>query len=152
MRNFNKSKSKKMPIPKQNQKIKQNFSQFNRKGNYKKAIWVGNLQPTKWSPIYNIKITYNTNTAPQVTVLSPILYLAKRQNQLPHVYPKNKLCLFDPDKKEWTFDKFIADTIIPWTSLWLSYYEDWLYTGKWRGGGRHPDKKQKSEKKRRIKI
>lgn len=33
----------------------------------------------------------------------------------------------------------IANTILPWTSLWLYYYEIWLGTGKWEGGGDHPE-------------
>ena len=151
MKKFNK-KPKKLTIAEQDQKIKHKFSEFDRSGNYKEAIWIGDLKPINGSPMYKVKITYSTNTPPQVTIISPKLYLAKGQTRLPHVYSGDELCLFDPDKKEWTFDKFIADTIIPWTNLWLFYYDDWLYTGKWRGGGRHPNKKQKSQKKGRIKI
>lgn len=29
----------------------------------------------------------------------------------------------------------IANTIVPWTSEWLFYYEIWLATGQWHGGG-----------------
>jgi hypothetical protein len=29
----------------------------------------------------------------------------------------------------------IATTIIPWLALWLYYYEVWLATGHWEGGG-----------------
>jgi hypothetical protein len=29
----------------------------------------------------------------------------------------------------------IAATIVPWLSLWLYYYEVWLATGAWEGGG-----------------
>jgi len=32
----------------------------------------------------------------------------------------------------------IAKTIIPWTSLWLYFFGDWLITGEWNGGGEHP--------------
>ena len=33
----------------------------------------------------------------------------------------------------------IADTIIPWTSEWLFFYELWLATGgEWLGEGEHP--------------
>ncbi|MGH8092034.1 MAG: hypothetical protein ACREIF_00990 [Chthoniobacterales bacterium] len=29
----------------------------------------------------------------------------------------------------------LADTIVPWTSRWLYFYEIWLATGEWMGGG-----------------
>ena len=144
--------SKDLSIHQQDRKIKNKLPQFINKGNYKQGIWIGDLQPTKWSSKYKVKITYKLKKYPEVNIISPNIFLAKGKNQLPHVYPKNKLCLFFPEKKEWTSTKFIADTIIPWTSLWLFYYEDWLYTGKWKGGGIHPNKKQKAKKKERIKI
>jgi hypothetical protein len=33
---------------------------------------------------------------------------------------------------------YIADTIVPWAALWLVFYEYWLATGLWLGGGEHP--------------
>ena len=38
------------------------------------------------------------------------------------------------------------ETIVPWASLWLYYYEVWHATGEWLGGGEHPiaRKKQKN--------
>ena len=39
--------------------------------------------------------------------------------------------------KEWDKTKFIAETIIPWTSEWLLHYEIWVATGTWHGGGIH---------------
>ncbi|SJM35583.1 conserved hypothetical protein [Mesorhizobium delmotii] len=32
----------------------------------------------------------------------------------------------------------LDQSIVPWTSLWLFYFEDWLTDGEWRGGGEHP--------------
>ena len=32
----------------------------------------------------------------------------------------------------------LATTIVPWCSEWLFYYELWLATGEWLGGGVHP--------------
>ncbi|MDY0295864.1 MAG: hypothetical protein RB296_00975 [Acidobacteriota bacterium] len=31
----------------------------------------------------------------------------------------------------------IAKTIVPWASEWLIFYELWLATGEWLGGGIH---------------
>jgi hypothetical protein len=34
----------------------------------------------------------------------------------------------------------IANTLVPWTSEWLAYYEAWLTTGgEWLGGGVHDE-------------
>ena len=139
-------------IAQQDRRIKEKFPTFTRHPNHKKGIWVGELQPTKWSEKYKIKIIYSNNNTPKVTVVEPLLALAKGKKRLPHVYEEGTLCLFDPDRREWSNDQFIADTIIPWASLWLSYYEDWLYTGQWQGGGKHPNKKQTSKRNKRIKI
>jgi hypothetical protein len=29
----------------------------------------------------------------------------------------------------------LSETIIPWLSLWLTFYEMWRVTGEWDGGG-----------------
>ena len=47
-----------------------------------------------------------------------------------------QICLYR--HREFTKDKFLANTIIPWTVEWLYFYEIWLATGEWCGGGEHP--------------
>jgi hypothetical protein len=64
------------------------------------------------------------------------LWLPPRR-ALPHVYPLNTLCLF-LGNREWHESIPIADTLVPWASEWLLYYELWLATGEWLGGGEHP--------------
>ena len=32
----------------------------------------------------------------------------------------------------------IDQTIVPWTALWLFYFEEWLFSDEWKGGGEHP--------------
>ena len=62
---------------------------------------------------------------------------------MPHVYfddldlTLSPLCLFDPDKNEWTRNDLIALTTVHWAADWLACYEGWLATGRWYGGGRH---------------
>ena len=56
---------------------------------------------------------------------------------LPHVYSSGDLCLYLPG--QWKESMLLADTILPWTSQWLLYYELWLITGHWMGSGHdHP--------------
>jgi hypothetical protein len=33
----------------------------------------------------------------------------------------------------------LAMTVIPWISEWLYFYELWLVTGEWLGGGTHAE-------------
>jgi hypothetical protein len=33
----------------------------------------------------------------------------------------------------------LATTTVPWALLWLFYFESWLVTGAWDGGGIHPE-------------
>jgi len=32
----------------------------------------------------------------------------------------------------------LDQTVVPWTALWLLYFEEWLFSGEWAGGGLHP--------------
>jgi hypothetical protein len=32
----------------------------------------------------------------------------------------------------------IDNTIVPWAILWLFYFEEWLWSDEWKGGGEHP--------------
>ncbi len=68
------------------------------------------------------------------------------QHVYSHRYPPEfpRLCIYDPAQGEWTPDKYIADTIIPWTLKWLFFHEDWVATGEWKGGGRHPEIREAS--------
>ncbi len=110
------------------------------------VIWTGNIQPTSLSKTYMIEITYSLDLRqPDVIVLTPSLK-KRGEEKIPHVYPGNKLCLFRPKKKEWTKDMFISETIVPWASLWLYYYEVWHATGEWLGGGEHPVNRNKKKK------
>jgi hypothetical protein len=50
----------------------------------------------------------------------------------------NTLCLF-LGNREWHVSIPIADTLVPWASEWLLFYELWLATGgPWLGEGEHP--------------
>ena len=100
-------------------------------------------------PEYKVQIVYDMKQSPQVTIIEPELLYAKGQTHLPHVYPGNVLCLFDPEEMEWNNNQFIADTAIPWTSLWLFYYEGWLSTGKWGRWRKTPKYKTKNLRKRK---
>lgn len=111
-------------------------SKINFKNN--KLIWLGDIKPTPLSKKYKVKIEYKQNNRPDVTVISPPLR-RYNNNPLPHVFKGQKLCLFMYKYAEWNSGMRIDETIVPWTSLWLFYYETWLSTGEWFGGGEHPE-------------
>src|SRR5262249_40078419 len=123
------------------------------------AGWIGAWEGTV-CPIalpYRIRITYFTrrhfrswtltNPYISVVVLDPPLGSDPRGTgeRVPHIYALGcppaypRLCLYDPTNDEWTPASPIAATIIPWTIDWLYYYEEWVRTGEWKGGGRHPE-------------
>lgn len=102
---------------------------------YGELVVNGVIQPTAISRRYEVKITYVISKIPRVEVINP--KLDDSTCKLPHVYSNNELCLFYPKYKEWTKYDYIAEKIIPWTTLWLYYYEVWKITGIWEGGGKH---------------
>jgi hypothetical protein len=113
--------------------------------------WRAVVQPTPLSDWYKIKIVYHQDrtTLPRVWVIDPALQ--RRDGKLPpHLYREGNLCLFLPRANEWDSSKPIALTILSWTSLWLYFYELWLATGQWYGGGEHPPQKVETETESRV--
>lgn len=103
-------------------------------------VWDFDAKPTPLSRTYRLRIRFKRLGSPDVTVLSPDLNELAGDRYLPHVYSFNpvQLCLHFPEYDEWTLDKAIANTIVPWAYLWLIYFEHWLATDEWQGGGKHP--------------
>jgi hypothetical protein len=119
------------------------------------GVWEGPLLPIMQT--WRIRILYFSqrdfgdwflaNRYVTVTVLDPPVGRDPRGTgePPPHVYrlgyPPDfpALCLYDPAAGEWSPEAYIAETIIPWTIEWLYWFEVWLLTGEWKGGGRHPE-------------
>lgn len=101
--------------------------------------WTGDWWPHPLSSMYRIQVTYTVGRRPRISVRSPRLELAEGKTRLPHVYLGGQMdiCVHRPE--EWTASNFIADTIMPWISQWLRFYEVWQQTGSWEGGGTHPE-------------
>lgn len=104
-------------------------------------VWRAKVQPTPLSKEYNIRLIYCKNNSPEVWVVGNELEKLDDPN-FPHKYKidkdnkKVKLCLYR--FQEFNRTKYLSDTIIPWTIEWLYFYEIWLATGEWCGGGDHP--------------
>lgn len=103
-----------------------------------KLVWKGQVQPTPTSCAYFIKIEYTLNSAPLVWVVDPPLQRRKVDEPIPHMYEQERLCLHYPPANEWNSTRPLHLTILPWAAMWLMFYEYWLVTGSWEGGGIHP--------------
>lgn len=129
-------KKKRLSIAEQNIAILKKYPWFKCIWNRNYISWTGEIKPTPISNTYTIRISYTLETPPEVVVLSPELKHYKDE-PIPHMYGEMELCLFYPKNNEWTRQDIIAETIIPWISEWLYFYEVWLVTGEWHGGGIH---------------
>jgi hypothetical protein len=99
--------------------------------------WVGKLTPTAMSDTYVVRVSYRQPERPVVEVITPPLRPLPGK-RIPHIFSGEELCLHT--HPEWTPNMFIADTIIGWAALWLFFYEAWLITEKWDGGGHEPQR------------
>jgi hypothetical protein len=100
------------------------------------------LQPSEGSMKYKVKLLAKIgSTKVDVFVVEPNIRDLKKKLSIPHLYPDGSLCLYYPDYNEWSAEDLWADTLIPWTCLWLYFFELWLAIGEWLGGGIHPGKR-----------
>jgi hypothetical protein len=99
--------------------------------------WDGVLSPLG-AGAYRVRVAYFPTLArPRVTVLEPKLELVEGATKVPHTFDSGRVCVHLTE--EWDPSMYLHQTIVPWTSLWLYYYEVWLATGEWLGGGHgHP--------------
>lgn len=117
--------------------LKSKFPEFDISHKASKLKIIGKIRPTSRSIEYTVMIKYRLGEYPDVWVLNDALKRNSSDEEIPHMYDQEKLCLFRPKYGEFRFSDFIGDTIIPWVSLWLYHYENWHMTGVWDGGGEH---------------
>jgi len=113
--------------------------------------WVYDAQPSALSDIYRILVVYHKDYySPYVYILSDDI---SQLSKAPHLYDREKirLCLYYPTgNEEWTKRDSLCNTIVAWTNLWLYYYEEWLYSGEWKGGGIHPPPKVEEVEEKKL--
>ena len=105
-----------------------------------RLIWRFQARPSPVSRTYSLRLTYAQGQAPQVFVEEPNLVVLAAGRPIPHVYSEApvRLCLYLPGTGEWGGRMLLDRTVVPWCALWLWYFEGWLATGEWKGGGLHP--------------
>jgi hypothetical protein len=103
-----------------------------------------------------MRIEMAQERSPRTFVETPDLAQLADGRDLPHVYRNpTRLCLYMPGTSEWQPWMRIDQTIVPWSMLWLWYFEDWLVSGEWKGGGVHPrehDQERNRPPKRRSEM
>ncbi len=108
-----------------------------------RLIWIGMIKPTPLSREYKIKIVCKSGVRPKVMMIGEKI-LGIEKPDFPHHFeidPEKQMvvmCLHMPH--EFDYSLSIAKTIIPWAQEWLYFYEIWLATGEWHGGGHHMKK------------
>jgi hypothetical protein len=102
--------------------------------------WSFEAKPTALSRAYQLRIEFKQGDRPLVFVDGPDLHEITGGRRLPHVYEQRpiRLCLYFPTTSEWRTHMRIDQTIVPWAILWLFYFEEWLLSDDWKGGGMHP--------------
>lgn len=90
---------------------------------------------------YDIRLEFEQGGRPRTVVEAPDLHALASGRRIPHLYRQRppRLCLYLPMTYEWQSWMRLDQTIVPWTALWLFYFEEWLESDDWKGGGVHPD-------------
>jgi hypothetical protein len=101
--------------------------------------WEYGDRPTPLSREYLIRIEYKRRDIPRVFVRDPDINALAGDREIPHVYKDPlHLCLYLPGSGEWDGTMRIDQTFVPWALVWLYYFEEWLSSNEWKGGGVHP--------------
>jgi len=100
------------------------------------------VAPNRFSRTYRCLLRIPTARYPELLVLDPDPHVLAGGRRVPHIYPHDgpgtKLCLWLPETHEWSAAMKLTDTYLPWAAEWLDYFEEWLVTNEWAGGGTHP--------------
>lgn len=125
----------------------------------RKLVYRLEISPSPVSRIYTCELHVKPGISfPTMVVVSPDLQALAGKRPLPHIYPYRgkgtKLCLWTPRYEEWTPAMKLIETYVPWAAEWLWYFEHWLATDEWLGGGEHPTSRSRlaRQRKQRTKL
>lgn len=97
-----------------------------------RLVWECAVRPAPTCSEYIVRLEAGPAKMPSIYVQDPEL-VPNGDGLLPHVYEDGSLCVskfgdFHPGM-------LFVDSIVPWTSEWLIFYELWRATGLWFGDG-----------------
>lgn len=112
-----------------------------------RLTWRYSASPFPLSRDYDIRVEFRQNGRTAVFVDGPDLHALAEGRNIPHLYSERppKLCLYLPGTSEWRPWMRLDQTVVPWTALWLFYFEEWLGSDDWKGGGVHPERDDDDE-------
>lgn len=134
-------KNKELPLSLQAIFLTRKYPNSTCKVSHFQLVWHGKIKPSPLSREYNVRMICDGKKGPKVIVYGENLKRLEDPN-FPHHFRINQkkhevvICLHYPI--EFDYSMRIIDTIIPWTQEWLYFYEVWLITGEWLGGGHNP--------------
>lgn len=115
--------------------------------------WTYEAQSSPLGRTYTVEIQFKAGSSPYIFVRKPDIQFLAGDRDLPHVYHDPlRLCLYQPAKQQWNSKLRIDRTIIPWTALWLYYFEEWLESNDWKGEGEHPNLNDSSDNRSSRRI
>jgi hypothetical protein len=104
-----------------------------------RLTWQFDARPVPVNRRYRLKLDYALPRPPQIFIIDPNPHTLAAGRTIPHLYDQARaqLCLYLPKTGEWHDRRFLSETFVPWSVLWLLYFEDWLVSDEWNGGGVH---------------
>lgn len=109
----------------------------------KELRFVFSVSPTLMGRSYRCMLRVPRSGYPSMVVLEPDLKSLAGDRCIPHTYMHQgkgtELCLWLPRELQWNSGMRLSETYLPWTAEWLDYFEEWLETDSWAGGGAHPE-------------
>lgn len=109
--------------------------------NRSRLVWEQAVHPHALAHVYRCRLEHRLGDYPQMYCLEPPLSALAKGRRLPHVYTKTEpvhICLFMHRIECWRDDLILANVAVPLSYYWLANFEEWLFSGVWRGGGTHP--------------
>lgn len=109
--------------------------------------WRYTASPSPLSRDYAVRIDFRQGGRPEIFVETPDLQALADGRRIPHLYQQAppRLCLYLPGTRQWESWMRLDQTIVPWTAVWLFYFEEWLASDEWKGGGMHPNDDNEDE-------
>lgn len=113
---------------KERKAIEENYDFFNCKITSNGLICNGIFKVPDTSK-YEVEIKYLIPQHPKVFIVDPKI----SYNPEIHMYKGGSLCLYYPKDNSWNINCLLYNTIIPWISEWLIFYEIYKIKGEWLG-------------------
>lgn len=95
--------------------------------------------------LYTILLDHKLSYYPRIYIVTPTIDMTQSAKIHTYgtyyhsVYKRElpRICVTLPSAKEWNSSMSFEETFLPWTIEWTEFYELWLLTGEWYGGGVH---------------